>query len=170
MKQTHTTTKLLIQEAHAGQKYGNMPYFFHPIEVSEVALELFQKAIFTKPHTVLNRYEMEHSIVTVALLHDVIEDTDYERDDLAERYDGKDLDSLELVTKDEDLDYEGNIQRIVDSKDIVAMFVKLGDNNVNRNGDKSSFSKAKADRLNAKYDMSIDMLTKAFAEMGIKIR
>ena len=22
-----------IQEAHAGQKYGNMPYFFHPVEV-----------------------------------------------------------------------------------------------------------------------------------------
>jgi hypothetical protein len=54
-----------------------------------------------------------------------------------------------------------NIQRIIDSGNREAMIVKLADNLVNRNGDKSTFKPEKAKKLNNRYDASILMLCAA---------
>lgn len=158
---TVTATVAFIQEAHRGQKYGNMPYFFHPVEVAEEAVVLADYAAVG--------IEMVDAARLVALLHDVVEDTEYTEANLRERYEDSVVDAVMLLTLKEGKDYRDNIQRIVDSRNTLAMLVKLADNRVNRRGDKSSFSAEKAQRLNDRYDMSIEMLTKALAEWGVKV-
>lgn len=162
---TVTATVAFIQEAHEGQKYGNMPYFFHPVEVAEEAEALAEYAAAAYGTGV----ELINTARLVALLHDVVEDTAYTEADLRERYEGAVVDAVMLLTLNEGKDYRDNIQRIVDSGNTVAMLVKLADNRVNRRGDKSSFSAEKAQRLNDRYDMSIEMLTKALAEWGVRV-
>ena len=159
-----SATIAFIAEAHRGQKYGNMPYFFHPVEVAMEALEIVDRLL---PGEDL-RY-LSESVALVALLHDVLEDTDYTEADLRARYSDEVVDADVLLTLDETLDYLANIQRIIDSRNIRAMVVKLADNRVNRGGDKSKFNPEKAARLNARYDASIAMLTVAFNEMGYTV-
>jgi (p)ppGpp synthase/HD superfamily hydrolase len=62
--------KELAGKAHEGQfrKYSGMPYIVHPIEVATI--------LQTVPHT--------EDMVAAALLHDVVEDTDYTVDDIAD--------------------------------------------------------------------------------------
>jgi len=134
------STVAFISEAHKGQKYGNMPYMFHPMEVA----------------TEVNSASTDEYIA--ALLHDVVEDTEYTEDNLRERYNDAVVDMVMLLTL-KDPDYRANIQRIIDSGNVGAMKVKLADNRVNRRGDKSMFKPAKAQKLNDRYDMSIEMLT-----------
>lgn len=150
------STVAFIQEAHAGQKYGNMPYFFHPIEVAEMA----QAIVMHSNHRLADLLQLDN-IVTAALLHDVIEDTKYTAVDLRERFTLESIDMVVLLTKDDSLDYRANIQRIIDSGNRGAMIVKLADNRVNRGGDKSAMDSARAEKLNARYDMSIAMLEAA---------
>ena len=61
--------KMLAGKAHEGQfrKYSGMPYIVHPIEVATIV------------------QEVEHSdeMIAAALLHDVVEDTDYTVEDIA---------------------------------------------------------------------------------------
>lgn len=155
--QVYTVTVAFIQEAHRGQKYGNMPYFFHPVEVSDEAVKI----------AMLNEVDADgcQAVMLAALLHDVIEDTPYAAADLRERYSNTVVDAVVLLTHNE-LDYLENIRRIINSENLVAMIVKLADNRVNRRGDKSKFSEEKAARLNTRYDASIKMLTAALAERG----
>jgi len=134
------STVAFISEAHKGQKYGNMPYMFHPMEV---AAEVRNSST--------NEY-------LAALLHDVIEDTEYTESDLRERYSDTVVDIVVLLTL-KGPDYRENIQRIVDSGNVGAMKVKLADNRVNRRSDKSMFKPAKAQKLNDRYDMSMEMLS-----------
>ena len=60
---------MLAGKAHEGQfrKYSGMPYIVHPIEVATIV------------------QEVEHSdeMIAAALLHDVVEDTDYSFEDIA---------------------------------------------------------------------------------------
>ena len=137
-----------------------MPYFFHPIEVAnEVATYIERTAI---------DYQLYNAII-VALLHDVIEDTEYTEANLRERFDDSSVDAVVLLSKVPTLDYRTNIQRIIDSNNITSMFVKLADNRVNRRGDKSHMSQERAAKLNARYDMSINMLVDALATHGYHV-
>jgi (p)ppGpp synthase/HD superfamily hydrolase len=148
-------TVAFIAEAHRGQKYGSMPYFFHPVEVAEMAEHIATEEAplgWRDDRTVEN-------VKLVALLHDVIEDTDYTAQDLRTRYSDTVVDAVVLLSHDTALEYLDNIQRIIDSGNKLAMMVKLADNRVNRRGDKSSFRPEKAARLNARYDASIALLT-----------
>lgn len=137
-------TLAFIKHAHDGQFYGEAPYWTHPVEVAE---ELGTTS------------EDEY---LAALLHDVIEDTDYTAEDLVGMgWNASVVDMVELLTKDTSLDYQGNIQKIIDSGNRGAMRVKLADNRVNNRGDKSAMSAERRERLNKKYAMSIKMLEKA---------
>lgn len=140
-----SSTISFIAIAHQGQLYGKMPYMFHPMEVAAKV-----------DNATVDEY-------LAGLLHDVIEDTVFNEEALRERFSDAVVDMVVLLTKDETLDYRGNIQRIIDSKNIGAMKVKLSDNKVNLNGDKSNMSLERALKLNTRYEMSIDMLTKALA-------
>lgn len=156
-----TATIAFIQEAHAGQKYGNMPYFFHPIEVAQVAADMVSRQNLVESSTFML------NVVLAALMHDVIEDTPYTADHLRERFGDTVVDAVVLLTKDETLNYRANIQRIIDSTDIIAMIVKLADNKVNRDGDKSAMDPARAEKLNTRYDMSIEMLSQDLKNRGL---
>lgn len=83
--------KELAGKAHEGQfrKYSGMPYIVHPIEVATI--------LQTVPHT--------EAMVAAALLHDVVEDTDYTVDDIAVLIDpevAKLVEGLTDISKPED--------------------------------------------------------------------
>jgi len=162
-----------IKKAHAGQYYGSQPYFNHPVEVMHKVDALCSNVNnpeLNSSHVTINDwFKMRKVMMQVALLHDVIEDTIYTADTLRLKFSSDVVTAVELLTKDVMLSYRSNIQRIIDSANIIAMFVKLADNLVNRSNDKTKFSLDKAMSLNARYDMSIDMLKSALKLYGYNL-
>jgi (p)ppGpp synthase/HD superfamily hydrolase len=94
-------------EAHAGAKdKSGAPYIFHPIRV-------------------MMRCRTEEAKI-VALLHDVVEDTDTTFDDLiAEGFSEKIVAALRLLTHFEEDSYEAYVEKI--AADPLAVEVKLAD-------------------------------------------
>ena len=107
----------LMFEAHkdATDKSG-IPYVFHPFHVAE---------------------QMDDEISTVvALLHDVVEDTDYTLDDLREMgFSGEVCAALDYMTHREDVPYLDYVRRIRENP--VAVKVKLAD--LAHNSDRTRF-------------------------------
>jgi (p)ppGpp synthase/HD superfamily hydrolase len=136
-----------IESAHAGQLYGDQPYYTHPVAVA---------------NNLINASVYEY---IAALLHDVIEDTAFTEANLRELFGDIVVDMVVLLTKDGTLNYRENIQRIIDSGNIGAMKVKLSDNEINITGDKSKMDPNRAQKLNTRYAMSIDMLEAALNEL-----
>lgn len=133
-----------IKTAHQDQWYGDQPYWTHPVAVAE------------------NLTDPTDEEYIAALLHDVIEDTDFGYTDLHELgFSDEIIKIVELLTKDESLSYFENIDRIISSGNRSAMKVKLSDNQINFTGDKSHMSPKRRDKLQAKYQESIALLTKA---------
>ena len=103
-------TKLAMKiayDAHCGQvdKTG-VPYIYHPIHIAE-------------------RMEDEDSTI-VALLHDVIEDTELTIEDLRKYgFSNEILESINVITKRKDDDYFNYIERIKNNK--IALKVKVED-------------------------------------------
>lgn len=149
-------TKQFIQQAHdkeQNQKYGSKPYSSHPRAVAAIGKRLFK-----------NKFGPD--AVKVALLHDVLEDTPYTSEQLAEKGFNKEvIDAVKLLTKNEQLSYAENIKSIINSGNKLAMMVKYADNLANYSGDKSHFDPSKAQRLQQRYLASMDMLGDA---LGIK--
>ena len=93
--------------AHASQlDKGGVPYVFHPFHVAE---------------------QMEDELSTVvALLHDVVEDTDYTMEDLAQMgFPERALSALKLLTHDKRVPYLDYVAAI--RHDPIARAVKLAD-------------------------------------------
>lgn len=148
MKPTINSTIKLIKKAHSGQKYGSDPYWTHPFAVAEKGKDLFGSK-FTQ------------TAYMAALLHDTIEDTDLTPAILQRMgYNAQVIDTVELVTKDKSLNYEGNIRRIIQSANKLAMMVKFSDNFINYTGDKSGWDPKKAAKSQAKYLKSMQDLGK----------
>jgi len=97
----------LCFEAHKNQKDKcGMPYVFHPFHLAE-------------------QMDTEETTV-VALLHDVVEDTDYTLEDLRNMGFGEPiLNALSLLTHDEDVAYMDYVRAI--KHDPIAKAVKLAD-------------------------------------------
>ena len=76
----------IAYEAHHGQfDVCGMPYVFHPFHVAE---------------------QMTDEITTcMALLHDVVEDTDVTFEDLEREFPGEVVDAVRLLTHGRDVDY-----------------------------------------------------------------
>ena len=97
----------LCYEAHKGQvdKTG-VPYVFHPFHVAE-------------------QMTSEASTI-VALLHDVVEDTDYTLDDIAAQGFGKEIvEAVALMTHEDDVPYLDYVAKLKDNP--IARAVKLAD-------------------------------------------
>lgn len=97
----------IAYDAHCGQvdKTG-VPYIYHPIHIAE-------------------RMDDEYSTI-VALLHDVIEDTNLTIEDLREYgFSNEVLESIDIITKRVDDDYFDYIERIKVNK--IALKVKVED-------------------------------------------
>ena len=92
--------------AHLGQlDYNNVPYIFHPYHVAE---------------------QMDDEVsCTVALLHDVVEDTEITIEDLKKEFPAKVTDAVALLTHDEAVDYFDYVNELKHND--VARKVKLAD-------------------------------------------
>lgn len=133
--------------AHREQRYGGRPYYTHPLEVAE-----------TVANGPFAQYATEDEIIA-ALLHDVVEDTQFTLQDVADQFGDNVAEIVSLVTKDSSLSYEGNILRIIASGNLSAIKVKWADNMANMSGDKSDMSAERRERLNAKYAKSFPLLS-----------
>ncbi len=97
----------LCFEAHKNQvDKSGMPYVFHPFHVAEQMTD--------------------EATTIVALLHDVVEDTDYTLEDLAAEGFGKDiLEAVALMTHEDDVPYLDYVAKLKDNP--IARAVKLAD-------------------------------------------
>ena len=131
-------TKLALKicfEAHKEQlDKGAMPYVFHPFHLAE---------------------QMENEMeICVALLHDVVEDTDWTLEGLsAEGFPKEVTDALALLTHDSDVPYMDYVKEI--KKNPIARKVKLADlahnSDVNRIEIKTETEAEKVKRRIEKY-------------------
>ena len=97
----------LCYEAHKDQvDKSGLPYVFHPAHVAEQMTD--------------------EATTIVALLHDVVEDTDYTLEDLAAEGFGKDIrEAVALMTHEDDVPYLEYVAKLKDNP--IARAVKLAD-------------------------------------------
>lgn len=107
----------IAYEAHQGQvDKSGQPYIFHPFHLAE---------------------QMKDEITTcVALLHDVLEDTDVSFETLNKEFPKEVMDALVLLTHKEGTDYYDYVRAIKQNKN--ALTVKLAD--LAHNSDETRFS------------------------------
>ena len=104
----------LAYEAHLGQvDYNNIPYIYHPIHLAE---------------------QMEDEVTcTVALLHDVVEDTEFTFADLEKEFPAEVIEALRLLIHEAGVDYFDYVRKIKTNP--IAKRVKLED--LKHNSDES---------------------------------
>jgi len=129
----------LCFEAHKNQtdKTG-LPYVFHPFHLAEQMTD-------------------EYTTVT-ALLHDVVEDTDYTLNDLKEMgYPDEIIQALALLTHDDGSEYMDYVKRLKNNP--IARAVKLAD--LKHNSDLSRYDTIdnRAIKRTAKYKQAIEILS-----------
>lgn len=144
----------LMKELHDGQtdKCGQ-PYWIHPFVV---AMRRFKDYC---PGGI--------SIAIVALLHDVLEDTDITEQELLCRFPMKidEVEALELLTRKDGMSYDDYITSIIESDNKIAMSVKIHD--LLHNGSFTRMKDAgvpiteKDERRTEKYRKAFDRLYKA---------
>lgn len=128
----------LCFEAHKEQvdKTG-LPYVFHPFHLAE-------------------QMQSEESTVA-ALLHDVVEDTDYTFEDLEKMgFGGAILDALRLLTHDDDTPYMDYVAALKDNP--IARAVKLADLKHNSDMTRLNVIDDKARARAEKYKKAIELL------------
>lgn len=127
-------------EAHKEQvdKTG-LPYIYHPIHLAE-------------------QMDDENTIC-VALLHDVVEDTDMTFEDLEkEGFTREIIDALKILTHDEAVPYLDYVREI--KNNLIATTVKLADLNHNSDLSRLDVVDEKALERVEKYKKSIEILSK----------
>jgi len=97
----------IAYKAHNKQlrRDSNIPYIIHPIRVSQVFNDDFRK--------------------TIAILHDVIEDTDITFDDLRKNFSDKIINVIDCLSRRENEQYFDYIKRL--SKNEIAIEIKIAD-------------------------------------------
>lgn len=134
-----------VKKAHEGQCYGKHPYTTHLWQVQEKVYELFGADKCTK---------------RVALLHDVLEDTEYTEQDLLDMGIIKVIvDAVVLCTKTEDVGYTKYLRKI--SRNELAFKVKVADTYCNMT---ESIKEGNIKRVR-KYGMQIEKLYKLRKEV-----
>ena len=116
----------IAYDAHLGQlDYNGVPYIFHPYHLAE---------------------QMDDEIsCTVALLHDVVEDTSITLDDFEQMFPKQVVEIVMLLTHDEKVDYFDYIRKI--KTNAIATKVKLADIEHNSNEDRSIGSNLTQEQL-----------------------
>ena len=116
----------IAYDAHLGQlDYNGVPYIFHPYHLAE---------------------QMDDGIsCTVALLHDVVEDTSITFADLEKKFPEQVVESVMLLTHDEKVDYFDYIRKI--KTNAIATKVKLADIKHNSNEARSLGSNLTKEQL-----------------------
>ena len=104
------TAMRIAYDAHFGQvDRGNTPYICHPLHVAAQMGD-------------------DETAVTIAVLHDVLEDTSVSREDLErEGIPEKVISSVEILTRDRRETYAEYIGRIIASGNVTALRIKYQD-------------------------------------------
>lgn len=128
----------IAYNAHHGQlDKSGIPYIFHPCHLAE---------------------QMNDEYTTcVALLHDVVEDTDVTLDQLSDIFPQQVVDAIALMTHTADTDYLTYVEKIKHNP--IAKTVKLAD--LKHNSDQTRLEEpdeAAAKRLNEKYRKALQIL------------
>lgn len=130
----------LAAQLHRGQRYPSPegePYIFHPLRVM---------LRFAEPVEQM-----------AAVLHDAIEDTELERDDLVEAgYPTEVVEAVECLTHREGDTYVGYIERLAANP--VARRVKIEDLRENLRNNRRSVGSPNAERI-ARYEAALARLT-----------
>lgn len=97
----------LANEAHSGQnrKDSNVPYIIHPIRVSGYFNDDFRK--------------------TVAILHDILEDTEITKSKLLKLFTSRVVQTVEILTHREGENYFDYIRRVAQNE--IATEIKIAD-------------------------------------------
>lgn len=106
----------LIKVAHAGQvdKQG-MPYEMHPVRVATYARQIMGR-------------DYRPEIIHAALLHDVLEDTPMTVDQLlVTGYEPEVVEAVVILTRTKEESYSDYISRVAESRNKIAITVKLAD-------------------------------------------
>lgn len=109
------------------------------------------------PRTVASFVETEDEKI-VALLHDVLEDTEVKEEDLRPIFGDEIVNTLLLLTREEGMDYFDYIQRIKESGNQVAMNVKLADLKHNSDIRRVTYMTEKHRRRLQKYEKARQIL------------
>lgn len=138
-EQTKKALKLCF-EAHKNQvDKSGIPYVFHPFHLAEQMTD--------------------EKTTVVALLHDVIEDTNYTFDDLRKiEFENDVIDALALLTHNNDTPYMEYVARIKTNS--IARAVKLADLQHNSDLTRLNVVDEKALQRKGKYAEAIKILTK----------
>ena len=134
-------TKMAMQiafDAHMGQvDKAGVPYIFHPIHVAE-------------------QMETEEECI-VALLHDVVEDTNITFEDLDKEFSSVVIEALKLMTHDKSVPYFDYVKRIKNNP--IARKVKLAD--LNHNSDETRICNLSSEDIERikKYHSAIMILS-----------
>ena len=137
---TPNTRKAMIiaYNAHHGQKdKSGLPYIHHPLHLAE-------------------QMPSEETCI-VALLHDVVEDTDITFDYLKKEFSSEIIHALELLTHDKSVDYFEYIKKIKNNP--IAKTVKIAD--LHHNSDKSRLDNPTEKDLKRyiKYEKALKILS-----------
>ena len=129
----HATKALaFIQRHHAGQERNDgSPYYAHPVKVAQhlASLELFTDK------------EILDTLLTSALLHDILEDTSVTHDVIVNEFSGDIAEVVRLLTKTKDLSNEDYYKAI--RGNLLASLVKIADRCHNVSTMLGVFSKAR---------------------------
>jgi (p)ppGpp synthase/HD superfamily hydrolase len=128
----------IAYNAHMGQndKFG-IPYIFHPVHLAEFM-------------------DTEDECI-VAILHDVVEDTDVTFEELEKEFSNKIIEALKLLTHDKKVPYDEYIVKLKNNP--IAKKVKLAD--LKHNSDKTRLDHLTPKDIirNKKYENAIKILS-----------
>lgn len=129
----------IAYKAHHGQRdKADTPYIFHPIHLAE-------------------QMETEEECI-VALLHDVVEDTDITFDQLAKQFSDKVIEALKLLTHDDSVEYFDYVRNLKTNP--IARTVKFADLCHNSDQTRLPTKASKKDKeRQKKYQKAIQILS-----------
>ena len=139
MINTKLTRKAMIiaYEAHKNQvDKSGVPYIYHPIHVAE-------------------QMNTENECI-IALLHDVVEDTNVTFKQLEEVFSKEIIDILKLLTREENIEYDEYIKRIKNNS--IACKVKIEDLTHNLDKTRLDFVTEVDVKRNEKYKKALQIL------------
>ena len=141
MINTKLTRKAMViaYEAHKNQvDKSGVPYIYHPIHVAE-------------------QMGTENECI-IALLHDVVEDTNVTFKQLEEVFSKEIIDILKLLTREENIEYDEYIKRIKNNS--IACKVKIADLTHNLDKTRLDFVTEVDVKRNEKYKKALQILCK----------
>lgn len=114
---------MCIQALELAEKAYPKKKLQHAIRVANYAVEIAELDSRCETMTYLNT----DYVFTVAILHDLVEDTWVSQFMIDEQFDEHISDAVTLLTKPEDVEYKDYIDNLVKSGDILAYWVKKAD-------------------------------------------